>query len=186
MPRRRRQATVRSTNGRPHGGPRRFARGFAAGRAPCPCSGLRLARPSRLRTSPASRAMPLAGDPDPAWSGSSQRAAPAAVPGRRRGERARVYVLSAGRRRSELGSCRTGPPGHVRAGGPPQTDAIRALSDTRRSDARRAPSRSSPHRPLALDGHHMEAAQAPTAGCRASAGFGSRRSPRRSASAPPS
>ena len=73
-------------------------------------------------------------------------------------ERARVraYVLPAGRHRSELGSCRTTPPAHVRTGGPPQTDAIRAPSDRRRNDARRAPSRSSPHRPLALDSHHRK------------------------------
>ena len=150
--------TVRSTNGRPHDGPRRVARGLAAERAPCLCSGLRLARPSQSRTSRASRATPLAGDPDPAWSGPSQPAASATGQRRHREERARVraYVLPAGRHRSELGSCRTRPPAHVRAGGPPQTDAIRAPSDRRRSDARRAPSRSSPHRPLALDGHHTK------------------------------
>ena len=103
--------------------------------------------------------MPLAGDPDPAWSGPSQLAASAAEQRRHRAQRARVraYVLPAGRHRSELGSCRTGPPAHVRAGGRRQTDAIRAPSDRRRSDARRAPSRSNPQHPSAVGGHHRKA-----------------------------
>jgi hypothetical protein len=64
----------------------------------------------------------------------------------------RAYVLPADPHRSELGSCRTRPPAHVRAGGPPQTDAIRARSDRRRSGHARSISiKSSPF--LALHGH---------------------------------
>jgi hypothetical protein len=85
---------------------------------------------------------------------SSVTGAAAAGHRRRRWERVRVraYVLPADPHRSELGSCRRSPPAHVRAGGPPQTDAIRAPSDRRRSGHARSISITSSTF-LALHGH---------------------------------